>query len=380
MSISNNFEFPAGPLKILGLMSGTSMDGLDCLLCTINLSSNYNFEYKVHDFKTMPYSNKTKQQIVKALAGDVIDIQLADTELGNIFGTLAHQFLNGRSVDLIGSHGQTVAHEDKVSTLQIGNPAPLSQMLNAPVVYDVRQADIAAGGNGAPLVPFLDWLLFRNQNQDIVTLNLGGVANLTYVPASGERDQVVGFDTGPGMGLIDECCMQFFDDSADWNGKYSRQGQINQQLLISLMNHEFLSKVPPKSTGRHEFGKDFLAHILDRFEQVSPSDLLRTLIVFTAKSVTENIIKFLNFTGYTGTLFLSGGGAHHPQLKKDLSQFLPSCRVENIQETGLDPDAKEALLMAVLAMSHIRKLPANMISVTGASNYAILGKLTYDCS
>lgn len=370
-SVSNRVQ----KWHVLGLMSGTSMDGLDCLLCSVRLTPQYQLTWSAEDFETVPYSAELRGRINRVLEGEEEDIREVHKLLGSAFAAAVSGFLNGRKVDLVGSHGQTVAHQDKVSTRQIGHPGPLYEVVRAPVVYDVRQADLTAGGSGAPLIPFLDWLLYREARKDVITLNLGGVANVSYIPASGRRDQVNGFDTGPGMGLIDECCRMVFEDTADWDGQYSRSGSVNAVVLEYLMAHPYIRRRPPKSTGLHEFGSEYLHKIMEKFPDVSAVNLLRTLVAYTAKSVTENIGKFLNLSDYNGKLILNGGGSHHPVLRQDLEAGFPKGNIENFSLPGLGPDAKEALLMAVLAVCRMQNMPGNMPSVTGASEAAILGKI-----
>ena len=362
-------------MTLLGLMSGTSMDGLDCLLVNLTLTPEYHFEYELIDFQTIPYDGATKKIIRAALQEDDVARARAHSHLGKVFADSSLEFLQGRKVLAAGSHGQTVDHEDGVFTLQVGDPSPLAQALQAPVVHDFRTADIRAGGNGAPLVPFLDWLLFRNSNRDTITLNLGGVANISHIPPQADRMEVSGFDTGPGMGLIDEWVQMHWQCPMDKNGGFSKLGSVNESLLNELMTHPFIKKTPPKSTGRHEFGLEFLVEIQGHHTCLSPEDVLRTLVGFTAKSVSENIVKFLKLFGYTGQVILSGGGSHHPVLKADLEQYLHPIAVTNSLSVGLDPDCKEALLIATLTSARLNEIPANMPTVTGAKMNTILGNI-----
>ena len=247
---------------VLGLMSGTSMDGLDCGLFEIILTSNYKLDWTCIDFQTFPYSEGILDSIRTSLQGNTEVMQETDRKLGMEFSILAEKFIKGRQIDLIATHGQTIAHDDGIRTQQIGDPKYLQKKMQVPVVYNFRQADIDAGGNGAPLMPFLDWLLFQDNCYDTITLNLGGVANISFIPKSGKRYEVIGFDTGPGMALIDECCEKFYNEPIDMDGVHAKQGKINEDILLELMAHKFISKMPPKSTGRHEFGSEFLNCII----------------------------------------------------------------------------------------------------------------------
>ena len=276
-------------------MSGTSMDGIDCGLFDISLSPQYKLEWSCVDFITFSYRNNVRQSIINALSKGDKYISIANEILGNEFVHKSIKFLNGRNIDLISSHGQTIAHIDGESTLQVGNPEILYKYFKVPVVFNIRQADIQVGGNGAPLMPFLDWLLFKEEDQDVITLNLGGVANISFIPASGNPKKVIGFDTGPGMALIDECCKMYYADPLDRNASHAKEGIVNETILSELMNHEFIHKSPPKSTGRHEFGSGLLYHILNKYPKTSPDNLVRTFCAFTAKSIAKNLYKFLNF-------------------------------------------------------------------------------------
>lgn len=360
--------------KTLGLMSGTSMDGLDCGLFDISLTDDYKLQWKCIDFKTMQYNSKVRHVIEDALTGDYFLGKVAHLTLGHVFNELVVQFLDGREVELIGSHGQTIAHSDGKFTEQIGDIQLMKETYKVPIIHDVRQADVFEGGNGAPLMPFLDWLLFQNSNKHVITLNIGGVANVTSIHPNAERNDVIGFDTGPGMALIDTCALQCFQDKWDTDGKYSRSGETDEDLLAFCMNQTFISKQPPKSTGRHEFGESFLSIILENFSNVSPENLLRTLIHFSAQSISDNIQKYCNFTPSITEVIVSGGGVHHPLLMKTLQNMLKPAKVIISDSIGIAPDMKESLLMATLAVANKNELPANMPSVTGANDIVILGK------
>ncbi len=355
-------------------MSGTSMDGLDCLLCDIYLDEFYNFEYEIIDFQTVPYSEYIRQQIETSLVGDNKTITETDELLGKLFAEISIKYLNGRKIDVVGSHGQTIAHIDGVSSTQIGNPKYLAQSLEVPVIYDFRTADIYGGGNGAPLVPFLDWLLYKNSQKDVITLNIGGISNLTHIPKSGNRNEVVGFDTGPGMSLIDECAKLFWNVNYDENGSYSANGVVIDDLLKKLLNHPFISQIPPKSTGRDAFGIELLKQVISENPKQSSNNIIRTMVEFTAKSISVNIQNFLNFQQSDIQLIVNGGGVHHPILMKRLKELLEIEVLEGFR-TAVNPDSKEALLMAVLAVAKIKNISANMPSVTGAKEFIILGKM-----
>ncbi len=356
-------------------MSGTSMDGLDCGLFDISLTADFQLNWECIDFTTVSYSEDVRDSICHSIEGDEPVIMNVDNKLGKEFSLITEQFLKGRNIDLIATHGQTISHEDGVRTLQIGNPQYLHKMFQIPVVNNFRQSDIKAGGNGAPLMPLLDWLLFKDYNQNIITLNIGGVANISYISKSGIRSEVLGFDTGPGMALIDESCQLFFDEAFDRDGIHAANGKANQEILNILMAHEFIQRIPPKSTGRQEFGRNLVEQIIQRFPQISSVDIIRTFCVFTAKSIAENLHKYVNIAASECCIILSGGGVNHPVLMEDIQNNIKISKFKTSDEIGIHPDMKESLLMAVLGVFRLLKMPANMPSVTGAKELVLLGNV-----
>ncbi len=361
-------------ITALGLMSGTSMDGLDCCLCTISITENYTLDFEILDWKVFSYDPATRQMI-RAAIENPDSIPDADKKLGILFSEFAAEFLQGREVDVVGSHGQTIAHQDGISTLQIGAPKSLSDKIGAPVVYNFRQADINAGGNGAPLMPFLDWLQFRNSKFETITLNIGGIANLTHITPGTLRKEVSGFDTGPGMALIDECVQLYWDKPMDENGKFSMNGSVIPELLTDLMKIEFIQQTPPKSTGRDEFGSRLVKKILQKYSNYRKKDILRTFIAFTAKSIAWNIQNHLKFSPRKTRLIISGGGCHHPVIISDLEKYTGINNFPDLADFGLHPDNKEAFLMAVLAAARVQSIPANMAGATGSSGDVTLGDI-----
>ena len=359
-------------LKVLGLMSGTSMDGLDMCLAEINISENYLFSYNIIKTASEPFSAQTKFIIQNAIEGK--NIELAHTYLGEQFSQLCIKHFDSANVDAIAMHGQTIAHEDGVMSQQIGNPQFIADAFQIPVVYNFRQADIDVGGNGAPLMPFLDWLLFNNSDYDKIILNIGGIANFTHNPRYAKKGDIIGFDSGPGMALIDEFCKLKWNEACDWDGKYSSTGNIIKPLLDELMMHPFVKKEYPKSTGRNEFGLKYVQKIVEKWDEHPPENILRTFVAFTAKSICENISNLRNFTLENSTLIVSGGGVHHPIIMEDLKMHT-QLKVINSAEIDIDPDTKEALLMAVLGACRIRNITTNIPSVTGAKSHVVLGDI-----
>ena len=362
--------------KILGLMSGTSMDGLDCCLCDIKINKNYNFSYKIIDWRTFSYSKQIKDLINDAIKFPTESDYHSDI-LGREFSILVEGFLGGRSIDLIGSHGQTIQHIDKEYTKQIGSPKFLFKKFNVPVVFNFRENDIIAGGNGAPLMPFLDWLLFKNSSNDTFNLNIGGISNLSKVSHEINRTEVLGFDTGPGMSLIDEYVNLIWNESMDLDGKFSTKGKIICDLEYDLLSHPYILKYPPKSTGRQEFGDVLINKIIIKYKDCSESDILRTLVSFTAKSICINLKKYLKFNERKSDFYINGGGSHHPLLMADFKKCSQIDDFLDLNNIGIHQDNKESFLIAVLSLCRLLEIPSNMSSVTGSKGDVILGDILF---
>ena len=351
------------------------MDGLDCGIFEISLNPNYVFSWECVDFSSISYSENMHHLISMALEGNPDIIADLDEKMGKEYLLITEKFLRGRKVDIIASHGQTIAHVDGVCTFQIGDVKYLRESNNVPVISNFRQADIKASGNGAPLMPFLDWLLFQENDNDTITLNLGGVANIAYIPKSGIRSEVLGFDTGPGMALIDEACKLYFNERMDKNGIHAKRGMLRDEILIELSNHKFIHKPPPKSTGRHEFGRGLAEQFISKYSEISPEDMIKTFCAFTANSIADNINKYLNLTTSDCHLFISGGGVHHPVLMEEIRNWTKLINIKTSNDIGINPDMKESLLMAVLGVARVANIPGNMPSVTGAKELVVLGDI-----
>jgi anhydro-N-acetylmuramic acid kinase len=370
--------------RIIGLMSGTSADGVDAVLVDVEGSGRAT-QCHVLAFVTVPLPAGVRQRVLALCASEarVEDLCLANFALGEVFAEAAlavvrHAGLPISSVDLIGSHGQTVRHlpqGDPAATLQIGESAVIAARTGVVTIADFRPADMAWGGQGAPLVPKVDWLLFSHPEVDRAILNLGGIANLTVLPRGGAADGVVAFDTGPGNMLIDGAVAQLTSghERCDQDGARAARGRVDTQLLAWLMAHPFLARRPPKSTGREEFGEPYLALARQRFNGVA-DDLIATLTAFTARSVAEAL---LGVVGPKITqLWVAGGGVHNPALMAQLRGYLPGVAVASLAALGVDPDAREALTFALLANETLMDEPGNLPSATGATRPVVLGKIT----
>jgi len=351
-------------------MSGTSMDGLDCCLCEISLSDNFNFD--ILSFNTYKYSNDLIKRISDNVGVyNIKSIKSLDDYLGETFRDIAEEFLIDEPIDLISTHGQTIIHQSGKKSIQVGNPKFMFDMFKVPIIHNFRQKDIIMGGTGAPLVPYLDWLLFHKSCKNIIAINIGGISNLTYIPSSGSKNDVLGFDTGPGMSLIDEYVKYEFNEILDYNCKYSSKGEVCCEMLDFLLNDQFVISSPPKSTTREYFGLNYLKIIKKKFSKLGKYDFLRTLVRFTAQSISYNINTYI-FASIEEVV-LSGGGAHHALLVKDLNENLSNLYF--MDKYKISVDNKESFLMAVLGYTCYNRIPNNMPSVTGASDTAIYGEI-----
>ncbi len=383
---------------VIGLISGTSADGVDAAL--VKIVGREPDRVETIAFTTKPYPTEIRETVLRVSHnGDVETLCWLNFVLGEIFAEAALEVIkvagvSAKRVSLIGSHGQTVRHlppkpsssvlrpsSRQVGTLQIASPAVIAFRTGIPVVSDFRTKDMAAGGQGAPLVPLVDWLLLRHSRKNRIALNIGGIANLTVLPAGARASDVVAFDSGPGNMLIDGAVRHFSggQESFDRNGEWAKRGKVDKNLFRWLMRHPFLRQPPPKSTGREMFGESFLQRILERSKRLglAPHDVVATLTAFTASSVADAIERFvLPKVGSVDELIVSGGGANNPVLMAMLKERMPQISVHRSDEFGINADAKEAIAFAVLAHRTVMGLVGNLPSATGAKMPVILGSIT----
>lgn len=347
-------------------MSGTSLDGLDIALCRIK-SSGLATEAEILDFETVPYTSIFKNEIKRICFKQNVDLEklcLLNTEIGKLHGNLINQFLKHRSIgaeaiDLIASHGQTVFHSPKRlrkaddygnATLQIGDADQIATITGIITLSDFRQKNIAEGKEGAPLAIYGDYLLFKSQTENRILLNIGGISNFTLLNANQKFEDVLSTDTGPGNTLMDQyVAANFKNQHYDKNAEIALKGKINESLLETLLSHPFFKNDLPKTTGPELFNLTYLKDAIQKSEQENSSheDVLATLNKFTACGIAV-AIKKANFAN-NSVVYLSGGGAHNPLLTKNLAELLPALAFKNLTALGINPDAKEALLFAVLA-------------------------------
>ena len=356
-------------------MSGTSMDGLDCCYADIEITKEFKLEYRIIDFVLFPFDICLRADIVDAIESkNQTIINKAHNKLGMYYLECCKTILHNRKIDIISMHGQTISHIDGILSKQIGNPKYLNEHFKVPIIYNFRNKDIKLGGRGAPLIPFLDWLLYKNMNVDVITLNLGGISNLTLIPKNGERNSVIGFDAGPGMCLIDEYSKLIWGSNLDFDAQYSLKGRINYCLLDFLLDNSFIKKNPPKSTSREKFDKTFLNQVMEKFNKISYYDFIRTLVNFTALLIKENIDNFIKVSK-NSFLIISGGGANHPLLLKDLKENIKINNIKILNNKSLNVDSKESFLMAIMGYTCYNCISNNMINVTGVKKLAVYGEI-----
>ena len=376
-------------MKYIGLMSGTSLDGLDIAWCSID-GFYTSTEVKLLAYEEVPMPKDLKAKIQNACdihGAHVDDICSLNFELGTWYGTSVRKFMekhgiDPQDVDAICSHGQTVyhipeGHDGLVrSTLQLGEPAVIAWLTGCRVISDFRSMDMAAGGEGAPLVPYADYLLYRIETSLRVLLNIGGISNVTFLNKGCREEDVIAFDTGPGNMMIDETMRHFFGKEYDSDGKTGRSGKCIEALLEELKGDSYITTVPPKSTGRERFGKQRVEKLLEEYPHEEGKDVVCTLTHFTAWSVAENIHRFLEKNGNIDELIVSGGGAHNGFLLELLQQYMQHGSVLSQEDLGYSSDAKEAICFALLGNETLHLHYSNMKSATGASARVILGNIT----
>ena len=363
-------------IRTAGLMTGTSMDGLDISISDIGLSNN-TANFNMIGTTSIPYPSDLQSQIRQAVYDTRKYSSTLDRDLGKWYAEKLFKYLQSESIDnieLIGSHGQTIHHVSGQSTLQIGDPSFLAGKFNIPVISDFRTADICAGGTGAPLMPRVDEWLFRNTDTAIITLNLGGIANVTLLPCI-NHGEVIGFDTGPGMALLDETFIEEFKEGIDIGGKLALEGNAHKDLVNNWLKEAYFFELPPKSTGRDQFGINWLADHRQELGSLNSADQLATLSLFTTQSVFLACEQFIR-DHPVDRVIVSGGGTHHGCIIKQLVEWFNPIAVTPSNELGVSVDGKEALGFAILAVAHVKGIPGNIPSVTGAKKALVLGKMT----
>lgn len=382
----------AQPRTVCGLMSGTSLDGIDAAVVRFSPHISAPPTCALLSFCTVPLPDELLSMIVDSMEGktNAENLSLVHAAFAAFLSDAVRHACDKANIeverlDAIGSHGQTIWHQpvpqsiDGVavaSTLQIGSPSALAQHTGVPVVADFRAADIALGGQGAPLVPLFDYHFLAQTQRDIIALNIGGMANITLLPAGIASGHIRAFDTGPGNVLIDLATRKFFGKQYDTDGKIARDGIVLPRLLATLKEEPFITQAPPKSTGRELFTSAYLDQALKfNYMDTQPAeDPVRTVTEFTAWSIAENIRLFGNDSS---RIVASGGGVHNATLMEALQRELPHAEIMTSEQYGIPSDAKEAMCFAYLAYRTLGGLSGNIPSVTGARREALLGVIAY---
>jgi anhydro-N-acetylmuramic acid kinase len=388
----------ASAMRVLGMMSGTSADGIDAALARISgappsLSAQLEGHFQV------PFPPYIRERILRLANGAETttgEISELNFLLGEQFGRAAIAACRKwrvplKDVSLISSHGQTVFHLGAAariqgrlrvpSTLQLGDISLIAARTGISTIGDFRPADMAAGGQGAPLIPFADYLLYADARRGRVALNIGGIANVTVIPAGAQPNDVFAFDTGPGNMIVDALVELTTRgrDAYDRNARIALSGRTIPELLVRLMHEPYLRKKPPKSTGREEFGRTYAQSLLAWGKQhhAGAADLIRTATIFTSMSIADAFRRFIVPCTQVEELIVAGGGVHNPLMMAQLAASLPGIEVAPANRFGVSPEAKEAFGFALLAYETYHGRPGNLPSATGARHPAVLGKIAH---
>lgn len=373
---------------VVGLMSGTSADGIDAVLTRIT-GCGLATKAEQLGFYFLPFDAPTRQAILEMCrgnAGGAKDVCLLGTHLGRLYTAAVRELLKTtgtEKVDLIGCHGQTVYHiPDETEylnttirgTLQIGDPSYLAEAFRCPVVSDFRIRDMAAGGLGAPLVPYTEFLLYRSETEDVALQNIGGIGNVTLLPAGCTLDEVTAFDTGPGNMVMDTLVTKLTDGAMryDDGGKLAASGCVIPELLEWMLADPYLSRQPPKTTGREYYGAEYVEKMLS-FGTYPPVDVLATATAFTARSIALSLRRFA--PKLPRRLVVGGGGSKNSTLLRYLQDALPEVTVQTQEDLGFDSDSKEAVAFAILANEALFGISNNAPSATGAKHPVVMGRI-----
>jgi anhydro-N-acetylmuramic acid kinase len=385
-------------MRVLGLMSGTSADGIDVALARISGAPPH-LQANLENFTAIPFPRTVRDAILRLANGALTstgEMSQLNFLLGELFADASHEAC-GRfrtpltSISLIGSHGQTVYHQGLptrafgqrrvASTLQIGEPAIIAARTGITTIADFRPADLAEGGQGAPLVPFVDYLLYRHERIGRVALNIGGISNVTVIPRGSQPSDVFAFDTGPGNMVVDALVSHFTGGRAayDRDAKLARKGRVVPPILNSLLHDKYFRQRPPKSAGREQYGEAYVHGLikLGRQHKARKEDLIRTATILTPLSILDAWHRFIEPRAKINQLIVAGGGTHNPLIMAQLAAGLQDVEVTSSASLGVSQDGKEAFAFAILAYETFHGRPSNLLAATGARRPAILGKVCY---
>lgn len=374
---------------VVGLMSGTSADGIDAALTRIT-GSGLDTKAELIGFHFLPFDNATRQAILDICGGESggsREICLLGTHLGKLYAQAVRELLKAAGtdrVDLIGCHGQTVYHIPEATeylgdairgTLQIGDPSYLAEEFGCAVVSDFRIRDMAAGGLGAPLVPYTEFLLYRSETEDVALQNIGGIGNITLLPAGCTLEEVTAFDTGPGNMVMDALVMKITGGAMGYDdgGKLAASGTVIPELLEWMLSDPYLERQPPKTTGRESYGAAYVEKLLS-FGSYPLIDILTTATAFTAQSIALSLRRFA--ATLPARLVIGGGGSRNPTLLRFLQEALPEVKIQTQEDLGFNSDAKEAIAFAILANDALFGQYNNAPAATGATHGVVMGRIS----
>ncbi|SDM21846.1 anhydro-N-acetylmuramic acid kinase [Sediminibacillus halophilus] len=379
----------------IGLMSGTSLDGIDAVLIEIE-GSSVNTKVKVIDSLTHEYESDVRHALKELCFPETASLEKIcsmNMFLGRELGMLVNKLLDKASIGkeevlFVSSHGQTIFHKplggekrmDVPGTLQIGDLSMLSEITGITAVGDFRTADMSAGGQGAPLVSFVDYILFNNPYRSRAIQNIGGIGNVTYIPRNAQKDQVMSFDTGPGNMVIDEIVYRITESKQvyDKDGEIASKGNVNQKLLNKLMEHPYLKLRPPKTTGRELFGNSFVDSVMSNSSGLPSEDIVATVTAWTAKTIADSYSRFIESPSNSiDDVVIGGGGSYNPFLMEQLRRYLPNKTVYKHEDFQLSSNLKEAIAFAILGYHCLIGKSNQIPSATGAENPVIMGKISH---
>jgi anhydro-N-acetylmuramic acid kinase len=379
-------------LIVAGVMSGTSVDGIDVALVRL-LGRGFRTRFELLHHAHTPFPARVRRAVLAVMNAPraaVADLARLNFLLGELYGSavVATAKKAEVSLDLAGCHGQTIYHQgtpraflgrEIACTWQTGEGAIIAARTGVPVVSDFRPADMAAGGTGAPLVPFLDYLLYRHRRRGRIVQNIGGIANLTAIAARAKPEEVIAFDTGPGNMVIDAVTERLFGKPFDRDGRIAARGRVLDVVVSELLRRAYFRRPPPKTAGREEFGREFVADFLRRCRRARKEDVVATATALTAFSIADAVRAFVAPAGEKRfrEMIVSGGGAKNKTLMAMLGSELTGVKLRTSDELGLPLEAKEAVAFAVLAYETWRRVPSNIPAATGAERPAVLGKISY---
>ena len=359
-------------IRVAGIMSGTSLDGIDVAVVDVDWP-----KFELVKFVSVPYSKALRKRILAVSNAECHTREIArlNFELGEAYAA-AVIACGVSGIELVGCHGQTIYHEGPRCTLQIGEGAVIAERLGVETITNFRARDVAAGGHGAPLLPFFDWIALTHPEINRVTVNIGGIANVHALPTGAEVDEVFGFDCGPGNMVIDQLAVLATGGklSYDLDAKLGRQGKLDRRLLHRLLRDPYFKKAPPKTAGREQYGEALIAKLVAT--RLPLVDLIATATAFTATSIAEAIDRFVTPKFAVDECLVSGGGARNPLLMAELQGLLPKSYVHSIDDIGIPADGKEAIAFAMLAAAAKLGIASNMPGATGARRAVVLGEVS----